>query len=248
MRFFKTIHFLSLDVVLGAVSLHMMFYHALLHVWPQWEYDALLGISVYWVYGIDRQIDNLSTNASDELHTFHKQNQGKLMLILLMLACMNVYLLYRVEMAMVRLGLVLIFIVGGYWAAWANGLFGRLWGSKEFFTSLIYSAGVFLPTFLAGGVPVEWGIALFLLALLNLCLFTWIDSGGNNTFIQLLIWVGFAWLLVMCFSGFHLDVCFILLLIWGIHAGIYYFRPQMHMRPWAEWAFASPLIYVLCNL
>jgi hypothetical protein len=149
---------------------------------------------------------------------------------------------------MIRLGLVLILIVGGYWLAWTNGFFTWIWGIKEIFTSLIYCAGVLLPTFLAGGFHFVWGMALFLLALLNLCLFTWIDVGGNRRFLQLLIWASCAWLMLMCFSGFHLDVCVILLLIWGIHTGIYYFSPRMHMRPWAEWAFASPLIYILCNL
>ena len=248
MRFFKTIHFLSLDVVLGAVSLHMMFYYALLHVWPTWEYDALLGISVFLIYGIDRQIDNISLGASDELHVFHAQNQRKLLSILLALSCVNVYLLYRVELTMIRFGLVLILIVGGYWLAWTNGFFTWIWGIKEIFTSLIYCAGVLLPTFLAVGFHFVWGMALFLLALLNLCLFTWIDVGGNRRFLQLLIWASGAWPILMCLSGFQLDVCVILLLVWGIHAGIYYFSPRKHMRPWAEWAFASPMIYILCNL
>jgi hypothetical protein len=248
MRFFKIIHFLSLDVVLGAVSLHMMFYHAFLHVLPRWEYDVLLGISVYWVYGLDRQIDNLSSDTPDELHTFHGQNQRNLLSVLLLLACVNAYLLFRVDFEIVRLGMILLLILVGYWAAWAFGLFRRLWGSKEFFTALIYSAGVLLPTIIMGGFHVMWGMSLFLLAWLNLCLFTWIDSGGNKIFIQLLIWVAFAWLLMINFAGFQRDVGSLLFLIWGIHAGIYYFRPQMHMRPWAEWAFASPLIYILCNL
>lgn len=248
MHFFRIIHFLSLDVVLGAISLHLMFFHALLHAWPRWEYSALLGISVYLIYGMDRQIDNLSANELDELHVFHAQNKRVLCKILFVLGCMNAFLLFRVEMTVLQLGLVLLCILVAYWIAWFKGLFEANWGTKELFTSLIYSLGILLPTSLNVAIPVQLVLTLFLLVLLNLFLFTWITTGGKRYYVSLLIYVSLGSLLLLGISGFNAFVVGIMFMMWGIHAGIYYFRAQMHMRLWAEWAFASPLIYILCKI
>lgn len=248
MRFFRSLHYLSVDVVLGAISLHMMIFHALLHAWPRWEYDALLGISVYLIYGIDRQIDNLSSKASDDLHVFHLTYRRLLISFMLVLGCINVVLLFRVEMEMVRVGIGLLILLGAYWLAWVKGIFKSSWGSKEFFTALIYSLGILLPTSLLTDFPISLGFELFLLALLNLWIFTWIDMGGKRIYIQILIGLSLVWLFMLAFGGLPVLVCALLFLIWGIHVGIYYFSPRMSMRLWAEWAFVSPLMYILCNL
>lgn len=248
MRFFRTLHFLSIDVVLGAVSLHMMIFHALLHVWPRWEYDALLGISVYLIYGIDRQIDNLSADVSDELHVFHAKYRCVLISLMLALVCVNIVLLYRIEMELVRFGIALLFLLGGYWAAWVKGIFTSCWGSKEIFTAAIYSMGVLLPSTFNADFPFDLGFVLFLLALLNLWLFTFIATGGKPIYIQALIGLSLLGIILLAYCVNNLFVNSLLLLIWGIHVGIYYFRPRMSMRPWAEWAFVSPIIYILCNL
>jgi hypothetical protein len=39
----------------------------------------------------------LSSDTPDELHTFHGQNQRNLLSVLLLLACVNAYLLFRVD-------------------------------------------------------------------------------------------------------------------------------------------------------
>ncbi len=248
MRFFKIIHFLSLDVVLGALSLHLMFFHALLHKWPRWEYAGLLAISVFMIYGMDRQIDNRLASASDDLHRFHAHYQKPILGLMFVLGVMNAILLARVELNLLVLGLSLLTILFGYWFAWVKGLFEKYWGTKELFTSLIYSLGILLPSCLFADFPFLLGISLFLLVLLNLWIFTWISIGGKRYYVSLLIYVSLVLLLLLGISGFNLFVVGIMLMIWGIHVGIYYFRAQMHMRLWAEWAFASPLIYILCNL
>ncbi len=248
MRFFKIIHFLSLDVVLGALSLHLMFFHALLQEWPRWEYNALLAISVFLIYGMDRQIDNRFSIASDDLHRFHALYQKPILGLMFILGIMNAILLARVESNLLVLGLSLLSILFGYWYAWVKGLFEKYWGTKELFTSLIYSLGILLPSCLFADFPFLLGLSLFLLVLLNLWIFTLISTGGKRYYVSSLIYVSLALLLLLGIWGFNLFVVGIMLMIWGIHVGIYYFRAQMHMRLWAEWAFASPLIYILCNL
>lgn len=248
MRIFKVIHFLSLDVVLGALSLHMMFFHAMQHEWPRWEYTVLLGISVFLIYGMDRQIDNRLAIASDDLHRFHALYQKPILGLMFILGIMNAILLARVELNLLVLGMSLLTILFGYWFAWVIGVFEKYWGTKELFTSLIYSLGILLPTSLYVIIPVQLVLTLFLLVLLNLCLFTWISTGGKRYYITSLIYLSIASLMLLGIMGFSPLVVGIMLMIWGIHVGIYYFRAQMYMRLWAEWAFASPLIYILCNL
>jgi hypothetical protein len=248
MRFFKILHFLSLDVVLGALSLHGMIFHALLHEWPRWEYTALLGISVFLIYGMDRQIDNRLANAGDDLHRFHAHFQKPILGFMVALGILNAILLVRVDSNLLVLGMSLLTILFGYWFAWIKGLFEKYWGTKELLTSLIYSLGILLPTSLYAVFPFLLGLSLFLLVLLNLWIFTWISTGGKRYYITLLIYVSLVSLLLLGISGIDLFVIGIMLMIWGIHVGIYYFRAQMHMRLWAEWAFTSPLIYILCNL
>ncbi|MHA8092529.1 hypothetical protein V7S78_08425 [Aquirufa regiilacus] len=248
MRFFKIIHFLSLDVVFGAISLHIMFFHAFVHAWPRWEYDALLGISVFLIYGIDRLIDNRTANVPDDLHLFHAQNQRLLIYSMSILGVINAILLCQVEIAVFGIGIGLLFVLIAYWLAWVKGVFEKIWGTKEIFTSLIYCLGILLPTSLYVTIPFVIGIALFLLVLLNLWLFTLISQGGQRKYVTCISYLSLISLLVVGASGFPVSLVGILLFIWGIQVGIYYFRAQMNMRPWAEWAFASPLIYVLCNL
>lgn len=242
------LHFLSVDVVLGAIALHMMIFHVLIHVWPRWEYDVLLGISVYLIYGIDRQIDNHSADVLDDLHAFHAKHRRVLISLMPVLICVNIVLLYRIETAIVRFGMALLVLLGGYWVAWVNGFFKYFWGSKEIFTSLLYTLGVLLPTALVGGFPFSMGLVLYLLALLNLWLFTWITIGGKPIYMQSLIGLSLIGIILLTRFVDNIYLNFLFLFIWGIHVGIYYFRPRMSMRPWADWAFVSPLIYILCNL
>jgi hypothetical protein len=141
-----------------------------------------------------------------------------------------------------------LLLLGAYWGAWVKGVFESCWGSKEIFTALIYCLGILLPTSLVTDFPIGLGIVLFLLALLNLWIFTWIDMGGKQINIQVLIWMSLVWIIMQIYWGIPIFVGSLLLLIWGIHVGIYYFSPRMSMRLWAEWAFVSPLMYILCNL
>jgi len=251
MRFFRALHFLSLDVVLGAVSMHIMFFHYFREHWPIWEMDVLLGISVFLVYGIDRQIDNFSSAVLDELHAFHLRYRGFLRILFVLMAMANLVLLFRVELPLIGLGFGLTIVLLAYWYCWVNRLFDGIWGLKEVFTSLIYSLGILLPTFVSGEFSwmiLEAGIVLFLLAIMNLWLFTSIEKGLKRSYVFGIILFSMFGFILLWIGGTSPILLGILSLIWGIHVGIYYFRARMHMRPWAELAFSSPLIYILCNL
>ncbi len=250
MGFFKVLHFLSLDVVLGAVVMHAMFYHFFIGLWPMWEYGTLLGISVFLIYGIDRQIDNHKTQSYDALHAFHAQYRTILSAVFFVLAAINIYLLTRVGVGVVSLGVCLLLVLVGYWYAWVARLFDQFWGVKEVLTAGLYSAGIFLPT--AVGLEndrllfVMW-FTVFLLALSNLWLFTWISEGGKRNYVHVLMLLISGLIIGLIAIGINILILSILIMIWGIHAWIYYFRAQMQMRYLGDLAFASPLIYILCQ-
>lgn len=250
MRFFKVLHFLGVDVVIGAVSMQAMFYHFFIGHWPLWEYDALLGISVFLIYAVDRQIDNRTGRSRDALHAFHAQFNTPLSFSTFVFAAINVFLLSRVGIGVIALGVCMLLILVGYWYAWVQRLFEHVWGTKEVLTSVLYSAGIFLPSAVVLGnhrlLFVMW-FMVFLLALSNLWLFTLIKEGGKWYFLRGLMWLIFVWMLVLWSLGVSLLILAILIVIWGIHLWIYYFRAQMQMRYLGDLAFLSPIIYLLCH-
>jgi hypothetical protein len=250
MRFFKTLHFLSLDVVLSVISMQMMFYHFFLRHWPSWEISALLGISVYLIYGIDRQIDNRTSVSRDALHAFHARYASPLIIVMIGLFVLNLYLLTLVDNALILSGFGMIIVLLGYWFAWVKRVLDRIWGLKEILTASIFSVGIFLPTVERFGFSrelVAMGFVVFLLALQNLWLFTLLADGGKWHFWIILMIVILGLLLFMGLLGTDLFILSVMFIIWGIHVWIYYFRAQMQMRYLGDIAFASPLIYILCH-
>ncbi len=230
--------------------MHMMFFHYFRGHWPRWEIGVLLGISVFLVYGLDRQIDNFSAAVRDDLHAFHVQYRGLLRVLMGLMAMANLVLLFRVGLPLIGFGLGLTFVLVAYWYSWVNRLFDGVWGLKEVFTSLIYSFGILLPTFVSG--EFSWilfaaGFILFILALMNLWLFTSIENRAKRSYVFGIMLFSVFGIILLWNAGISLFLLGILSVTWGIHVGIYYFRAQMYMRPWAELAFSSPLIYIICN-
>lgn len=251
MRFFKILHFLSLDVVFGAVSMHLMVFHVVLGRWSPWEFSALLAAAVFLVYGMDRQIDNLTNAPKDVLHAFHAKFRTPLFLGMGLVLLFSGFVLLTMERLLIGLGLCLLLAVLFYWIAWVKNIFDSIWGLKEVGTSLIYSLGILIPTITSDGFSIPLAIielTLFGVALINLWLFTSIEMAGMRQRVLGLLCLLPCWFFCASLLGLPSSILVIMGLIWGIHAGIYYFRPWISMRLWAEWAFASPLIYLLCNL
>lgn len=74
--FLKTLHYLSLDVVLGAVASSWMFWkipdgNGVVNL-PS---ILILGICTWIIYILDRLLDNLKSEPEDARHQFHFQHQ-----------------------------------------------------------------------------------------------------------------------------------------------------------------------------
>ena len=238
-------------MVVGAIAINDIFYQLFTGARPTDLIDLILGLSVFLIYNIDRQIDNFISKNRDELHVFHAKYQMVLRGIILCLSLFLGILLFRVEFPILQFGLGLGLLILLYWYGWVKHIFDRIWGSKEILTALIYSVGVMLPTcafapfsmLLLGSI-----VELFLLALLNLWLFTLISDGGQWRRWIVLAVCSFVGILALVYMELPIGYMSILLFIWGIHVGIYYFRARMPERYLGDLAFLSPLIYLICPL
>ncbi|MHA8107417.1 hypothetical protein [Aquirufa sp. 5-AUSEE-100C1] len=250
MRYFKIVHFLSLDVVFGAVAMNDVLYQYFLGSLPPWQFDLILAISVYLIYGIDRQIDNYTSETRDELHAYHEKHQVVLRRIIIVLGIYLGMLLMWVEFPMIKFGLGLGVAILLYWLGWVKHVFDRFWGFKELLTAGIYSLGVALPTMVIAPyslILVECVLEIFLLALMNLSLYTLIEEGGSTRLWMTCCMLTLLFMIALGIIGVSFSLLSLFLFIWGIHLGIYYFRASKPERYVGDLAFLSPLIYLICQ-
>ena len=250
MRYFKIVHFLSLDVVFGAVAMNDVLYQYFLGSLPPWQFDLILAISVYLIYGIDRQIDNYTSETRDELHAYHEKHQVVLRRIIIVLGIYLGMLLMWVEFPMIKFGIGLGIAILLYWLGWVKHVFERFWGFKELLTAGIYSLGVALPTMVLApysNILVASVLEIFLLALMNLSLYTLIEEGGSTRVWMTCCILTLLVMIALGVIGVSLSLLSLFLFIWGIHVGIYYFRASKPERYVGDLAFLSPLIYLICQ-
>jgi hypothetical protein len=246
MRFFRILHISSLDVVFGAIAMQAMLWNVMVGGMQPWSEQVVLGISVWIFYLADRQLDNSIHRPSDSIHLFHDRYplfvRG---LLLVLLICLGILLAF-LSADIIRLGICLtigMVIYGSILRYW-----DRIWLPKELFTSLLYAAGLFLPSYAAGKSSWLLFIHVVLLALMNLSLFSWLE--GKLKFRTIFIYLQFALMAILpgiCwFFEWELAIC--LAIIQGIHVGIYYFSPNLQYRWVGELAFISPVIYFVYEL
>jgi hypothetical protein len=254
MRFFITLHFLSLDVVLGAC----LFQSLLTTIFLSGQFPPLwvtlaLAFAIWTIYLVDRFIDNQKPVLHSALHYFHLKNVHKIkyligvnMLVLLFLVtCLPKYLIIN--------GILIGILVLVYWAFLIFGIFKRVKFLKEISTALIYTAGIFLYVFSNTSNVNMVLLALmvflfFLLALQNLVLFTCLSNSeitGESTLIGIeVMWIS-LWLALLFFT--HLSIFLLLpfLLTFVIHIWIHYISKGKQWAWVGEIAFCSPLFYNL---
>jgi hypothetical protein len=254
MRFFKTLHFLSVDVVLGACLFQCLLTNIFLSgQFPPLLVTLALAFAVWTIYLVDRFIDNQNPVLHSALHDFHLKHVHKIkyligvnMLVLLFLVtCLPKYLIIN--------GVIIGILVLVYWAFLIFGFFKRVKFVKEISTAFIYTAGIFLYVFSNASNSNILLLALmvclfFLLALQNLVLFTCLSNSelkGELTLIGIeVLWIS-LWLAILFFT--HLSIFLLLpfLLTFVIHLWIHYISKSKQWAWVGEIAFFSPLFYYL---
>ncbi len=148
-KFYKYAHWLSLDVVLGAVLCHSMAVR-LAEVPINWLVIVVLALVVFCIYLIDRILDNQKGVQQTDRHQFQGQYKDLLIKIVIGLVVIVVVLLFWLPKAILWFGLGLVVIVGLYLLAVSQ--------SKSTSSFVVYK-DVFVPIIYGLGV---WGTALLL--------------------------------------------------------------------------------------
>lgn len=246
MRLYRILHVSSLDVVFGAIAMQALLWNMLVGGRQPWAEQVVLGVSVWIFYLADRQLDNIIHRPTDAIHLFHDRFQWFIRGLIGVLLCCLGYLMAFLSADLIHLGICLtvgMVLYGSVLKYWDH-----IWLPKELFTSLLYAAGLFLPSYAAGKFSGLLFIHVVLLALMNLSLFTWLE--GHLKFRMLFIGIQLALLVFLPFIfwvfTWELAVC--LAIIQGIHVGIYYFSPNLRYRWIGELAFLSPVLYFVYEL
>ena len=182
MVFLKTLHYLSLDVVVGAVASSWMFWKI-----PD-ENGAvnlpsilILGICTWIVYIIDRLLDNLNSEPQDTRHQFHFQHQYYLQIGIIILFFIASILALFLPRNIIYFGVALsILILIYFYTLQKKSKSANYQYFKEIFTSFIYSLCVVGSAFSAK-INLDWqaylaGFIFFLLVHQSILIFSFYES------------------------------------------------------------------------
>ena len=180
--FLKTLHYLSLDVVLGAVASNWMFWKI-----PN-ENGAVnlpsilvLGICTWIIYILDRLLDNIKAEPKDTRHQFHLQHQYYLQLCIIILFFIAAILAFFLPRTVIYFGIALsVLILIYFYILQKKSKSANYQHFKEIFTSAIYSICVVGSAFSAKS-NLDWqaylaGFVFFLLVLQSILTFSFYES------------------------------------------------------------------------
>ncbi len=249
MKFYKYIHFLSLDVCMGALCYQSLFYFFQNGSIIPFRFQILLFCAIWMIYLIDRLIDVRIALIRDERHQFIFNHQFWVVLICIVLSTIGLYYVFQINQEQLAEGFSILLMMGVYWWAWIKKWF-TVWLSKDLLTALIYVLGVLFP-FSNANHPAFFalGILLFLTVFHHLKLFLHVNGKKCETFLRLLeVLFLVGNLLFYVFYPTLIHFCIPLWITLGVQVIIHYFYPSERLRIWAELAYWSPLFVYIYEL
>lgn len=175
-KFYRLLNLLSVDVAVGAMCSAIFFDHIFQTDITHYSIISL-GLTVWIIYTADHLLDARKTKtlATTNRHRFHQHYFSVLFVVMILATCINTVVLLYIRKPALITGIVLIVLVMLYLL-----IQQRLKFLKEIFVALVYTAGVLLPA--ASNTQMNWEswpwitiIQFFLIALLNLIIFSWFD-------------------------------------------------------------------------
>jgi 4-hydroxybenzoate polyprenyltransferase len=180
-RAYRFFNLLSIDIAIGAIACGMYFAWVL-HVQVRPYALASLGITVWIIYTADHLLDawKVKVRASTERHRFHQDHFRTLVVLLTIAVVIDFTLIFFIKRPVLFAGLYMIGLVVVYLL-----FHNKLTFLKEFFVALLYCVGVLLPSMTVTDVSLEMKhyilfIAFFMLALINLLLFSLFDRKDDE--------------------------------------------------------------------
>lgn len=181
-NFLKTLHYLSLDVVLGAVVSSWMFWkipdgNGMVNL-PS---ILILGICTWIIYILDRLLDNLKSEPEDARHQFHFQYQYYLQVGIIILFLLAAILAFFLPRNVIYFGIALsVLIMIYFYILHKKSKSANYQYFKEIFTSAIYSLCVVGSAFSTKS-NLDWqaylaGFVFFLLVHQSILIFSFYES------------------------------------------------------------------------
>lgn len=143
-NFLKNLHYLSLDVVVGAVISSWMFWQIPDGMTkPNLPALLILGICTWIIYILDRLLDNIKSDPKDTRHQFHFQYQYYLQITIIILFIIAIILVFFLPIKVIYFGiglsvfLIIYFIILKKTSQKANYQY-----FKEIFTAILYTLSV----------------------------------------------------------------------------------------------------------
>lgn len=241
MRFIK---YLSIEVVIGAILFQFFLFDVYFKYYPAVAEASLLALVVWFIYLVDRQIDNLLQPIQDERHLFHLKFRNHYWVIIGIIALAIVCLLPFQSTRVLLAGFALFFCLIAYGYSWHKGI---LRSEKELVTAILYGLGVGLVVWIREPKSLLLLLPLIAIAYQNLCFFNLIESKSHFYAARLR---KTEWILIGLLSGIYAatqDLFIVLpfLVTFGITFLLSRSSLSEAKRFWGDVAFWSPLIYLL---
>ena len=178
LRFYRALHYLSIDIVLGAAIL-LHFFSKPFEIPIPWSVYTLLASSIWLIYTIDHLRDSISSQYSARArYVFHSKNKDSLKIAIVSVVVLSAISLFFLPQSILISGGILSFFCLTY-IFFQPKLAGV--GLKELYVALIYSLGIMLaPVSLKGEFHAYLFAILLILAFLNLTMFSWFDHGDDS--------------------------------------------------------------------
>ena len=181
-NFLKTLHYLNLDVVIGAVVSSWMFWRIPNGIaTPNLPSLLILGICTWIIYILDRLLDNIKSEPKDARHLFHFYHQYYLQITIIILFFVAAILTFFLPKNVIYFGiglsifLVIYFIILKKTSHNANYQY-----FKEIFTAILYSISIVGSAFSTkqGLVLVNYlaGLNFFLLVHQSILIFSFYEA------------------------------------------------------------------------
>ncbi|MBA4852284.1 hypothetical protein [Emticicia sp. BO119] len=175
-----TLHYLSLDVVAGAILSSWMFWKM-----PdgQSQPDGLvlivLAICTWIIYIFDRLLDNIKSEPQDARHQFHFDNQYYLQVVIIVLSVLGIFLVFFLPEPVIIFGIVFsVFLLVYFHVLQKRASASAYHYYKEIATALLYSAPVFGSSFVGRDMGFWQYLSAFNFILLvhqSILVFSWYE-------------------------------------------------------------------------
>lgn len=259
---FQSAHWLSLDVVLGAISLHLAFSKLPLGSPAVWTTQtSLLALSVWAIYLLDRLLDNRKPEENQtKRHLFHLKYQFNLSLLFLLIVSICLFLVFTLSTHILYFGICVLLSVAVYFGlvhAYITNNRKSLFWVKTIGISVIY------PLAVVGNIFVQqssinlssWLAALFVgfISFQNLLLFAYFENGQPSSYGKIIRYIAilllFTW--IFLFYGAQTYPSFLTGILAGIsviYSIIPIFYNQLIKNENYRWIIDSLLITSILSL